>query len=472
MAVVTGNATAESGAGTTGTASTSSISGAPKLVVSKRVRRAPEVHDPQREYQFLYLDKHHVELPHVVKFSGGRSSGMLLLTLLANGILKSERGDVVVFNNTSSEHPQTYDFVRECKAATEQHGVPFFLVEFQTYEDARKGEWTRLQSYRLVNDEPWSENNPDGFHWRGEVFEEVMSWSGFVPNQFRRICTTNMKLGATRLFLRDWLACKASIPRQGHFGSTSRVDSEAMYARHQRNGGAVPEEIYIAKKRYGWSRPYVRPEQRYDEFSGAWAAINNTWLKGKAHGDLAVFGKGGVEYVALVGLRADEPARVGRVKERNNGPEASGYEGEHVYMPLVDMHVAASDVNTFWSRQNWGLSLPPDSGLSNCVYCFLKGGATLRKVHREMVAARNQDAPPGYGPLGGTPCDVVWWQRMEEEYGRDLVAEKRSIQSKLEHDFLGFFGAGSRFTYRVLAEGDEAELAKFDDRLLPCDCTD
>ena len=354
--MVTETTTAESGARTTRTASSTPISGAPKLVVSKRVRRTPEAHDPHREYQFLYLDKHHAELPHVVKFSGGRSSGMLLLTLLANGILKSERGDVVVFNNTASEHPRTYDFVRECKAATEQHGIPFFLVEFQTYEDARKGAWTRLPSYRLVNDEPWSEDNPDGFHWRGEVFEEVMSWSGFVPNQFRRICTTNMKLGATRLFLRDWLACKASIPRLGHFGSTSRIDSKAMYARHQRNGGEVPVEIYIAKKRYGWSRPYVRPEQRYNEFSGAWAAINNTWLKGKVQGGLAVFGKGGVEYVAFVGLRADEPARVGRVKERNSGPEASGYEGEHVYMPLVDMHVAALDVNTFWGRQRWGLS--------------------------------------------------------------------------------------------------------------------
>ena len=464
--------TSQPGARTTRPVSRALISDAPKLVVSKRTRRMPEAHDQDQEYQFHYLDEHHAELPHVVKFSGGRSSGMLLLTLLANGILKSERGDVVVFNNTSSEHPRTYDFVRECKAATEQHGIPFFLVEFQTYEDARKGEWTRLQSYRLVNDEPWSEGNPDGFQWRGEVFEEVMSWSGFVPNQFRRICTTNMKLGATRLFLRDWLACKASIPRLGHFGSTPRIDRKAMYARHRRNGGEVPENIYIAKKRYGWSRPYVRPEQQYEDFSGAWGQFDNAWLSGKAHGDLAVFGKGGVEYVAFVGLRADEPARVGRVKERNNGPEASGYEGEHVYMPLVDMHVAAVDVNAFWGRQEWDLTLPPDSGLSNCVYCFLKGGATLRKVQREMATANNRDAPPRYGPLDGTPCDVAWWQRMEEEYGRDLVAEERVIQSELEHDFLGFFGAGSRFTYRVLAEAEESELAEFDDSLLPCDCTD
>ena len=156
-----------------------SINGVPQLVVARRLRRAPEAHDPQREYQFRYMDKHHSELPHVVKFSGGRSSGMLLLTLLANGILKPERGDVVVFNNTSSEHPNTYEFVRECKAATEERGIPFFMVEFQTFEDARKGEWTRLPSYRLVNDEQWSDDNLDGFHWKGEVFEEVMSWSGF-----------------------------------------------------------------------------------------------------------------------------------------------------------------------------------------------------------------------------------------------------------------------------------------------------
>ena len=450
------------------------INGVPRLVVSRSLRRAPEAHDPGREYQFRYLDRHHSELPHVVKYSGGRSSGMLLLTLLENGILQPERGDVVVFNNTSSEHPHTYEFVRECKVATEQRGIPFFMVEFQTYEDARKGEWTRLPSYRLVSDVPWSDDdNETGFHWKGEVFEEVMSWSGFVPNQFRRICTTNMKLAATRLFLRDWLAAKESIPRQGHFGSSSRIDGEAMYARHRRNGGEVPEQIYIAKKRYGWSRPHFRPEQRYADFSSAWKPFENPWLAGKSQGDAAVFGKGGVEYVALVGLRADEPARVGRVKERNSGPEASGYEGEHVYMPLVDMHVAAADVNAFWDRQEWDLSLPPDSGLSNCVYCFLKGGATLRKVHSEMESARQQRGPSGYGPLEGTPCDVAWWERMEDDYGRDLVAEERVIQSsELAHDFLGFFGAGSRYTYRFLREADETELAEFDDSVLPCDCTD
>ena len=118
------------------------------------------------------------------------------------------------------------------------------------------------------------------------------------------------------------------------------------------------------------------------------------------------------------------------------------------------------------------LTLPPDSGLSNCVYCFLKGGATLRKVHREMEEAKEQDDLAGYGPIRGTPCDVSWWQRMEKDYGRNLVAEERIITSESGHDFLGFFGAGSTFSYKVLAEADDAALEAFDDSLLPCDCTD
>ena len=291
----------------------------PKLVVSRRLRRLPPAHDPTREYQFLYLDRHHSELPHVVKFSGGRSSGMLLFTLLENGILKGDRGDVIIFNNTSCEHPYTYDFVRNCKNASEQYGIPFFMVEFQTYEDARNGEWTRLPAYRLVNDAPWSEDNQSGFHWKGEIFEELMSWSGFVPNQFRRICTTNLKLEATRYFLRDWFACDDKIPHLGHFGSESRIDRRAMYARHVRNRGKVPEDIYITKRSYVWSRPHCRPEQRYADFSRIWRPIENTRLMGKKLGNKAVFGEGGVEYVAFVGLRGDEALRVGRVKGEKFG---------------------------------------------------------------------------------------------------------------------------------------------------------
>ena len=214
----TPNAGADDQISTTSMLTQQAFTAIPKLVVSNRLRKI-ERYDPSKQYEFRYRAKGHRNLPHMVKFSGGRSSGMLLFALLENKILDPARGDVIVFNNTSSEHPDTYRFARDCQEASSRYGVPFFWIEFQTYEDARNGEWTRIPSYRLVNEQPKSPNNPDGFHWRGEVFEELLSWSGYVPNQFSRICTQNMKLEATRLFLKDWLACKEAIPRLGHHAS-------------------------------------------------------------------------------------------------------------------------------------------------------------------------------------------------------------------------------------------------------------
>ena len=447
-----------------------SLHDVPRLVISKRLRTLPLPHDPAKEYQFRYRAKKHQNLPHVVKFSGGRSSGMLLFTLLENSILDPKRGDVIVFNNTSSEHPDTYRFTRDCQEASNRYGVPFFWVEFQTYEDARNGEWTRLPSYRLVNDRPKSPSNLEGFHWRGEVFEELLSWSGYVPNQFSRICTLHMKLEATRLFLKDWLACKQAIPRLGHYGNGSRVDMDVMYRRHRRNQGSVPEDIFQRKRAYALTRPHARPEQRYNDFSPAWRPFDNAALKSKTYGDKAWFGDGGVEYVAFVGLRGDEQLRVKRVEARNEGPAESGYAGEHVYMPLSDMAVAREDVNAFWNRQDWDLSLPKGGSLSNCVYCFLKGTTNLQGVHRRMEQEKRRETSE-FGSLVDTPSDVAWWTRIEKTYGRDLKAEKRDITGNPESNFLGFFGS-NRFSYEVLAQSDHSDLAEFSGTLLPCDCTE
>ena len=190
----------------------------PKLSISRKLQRSKH-YDPDKTYSFRYRSKDHQELPHVVKFSGGRSSGMLLFTLLENGFLKQERGDVVVFNNTSCEHPETYKFAAECKKRVEAAGIPFFFIQFQTYEDARQGEWRRISSYRLVNEHPFSETNPDGFQWRGEAFEEMLSNKAYLPNQFTRVCTLSLKLEITRQFLRDWFASKKKHPAFGTWAS-------------------------------------------------------------------------------------------------------------------------------------------------------------------------------------------------------------------------------------------------------------
>lgn len=440
------------------------IRSVPKLAVSSRLRRPARKHDPDAEYKFRYRAKKHSFLPHVVKFSGGRSSGMLLFTLLENRLLDPDRGDVIVFNNTSAEHPDTYRFVRDCMQISRHYGVPFFHVEFQTYEDARQGEWVRLPTYRLVENQPKSATNENGFHWRGEVYEELLSWTGYVPNQFNRTCTKHLKLDVTRSFLKDWLASKPTIPRLGHYGNASRIDTEVNFRRHRQNQGGVPKDIYLRKRAYCWSRPYFRPEQRYEHFFPEWKPFENSALKGKTFGEKAWFGKKGVEYVSFIGLRSDEPHRIQRVEERDES--TAGYEGEHVYMPLGDMAVTRRDVNEFWERQNWDLALPKDTSLSNCVYCFLKGAANLDAIHTRMDAEAKAEAP-GFGSLANTPCDLQWWMRIEAEYGRDLKAERRKIRGDARH--IGFFGTHP-FAYGDLATG--RDLSALSETMLPCDCTE
>ena len=445
----------------------------PKLAISAKTNRQKGF-DPSRTYSFRYRAKRHPELPHVVKFSGGRSSGMLLFTLLENGFLKRERGDVVVFNNTSCEHPATYQFVAECKRRVEsEYGIPFFLVQFQTYEDARQGEWRRLATYRLVNDRPHSDRNPDGFLWRGEVFEEMLSLKAYVPSQFRRVCTASLKLEVTRMFLRDWFASKERIPRLGHGLDDSQVDVDQMHARHLRSGGGVPKGILLRKREYVLSRPTGRDEQYYRDFSDPADTFVNPHLQNKVFGQKAWFGERGIEYVAFIGLRGDEGLRVARVEARSSDIHANaGYEGEHVYMPLTKMHVDREDVNQFWDQQDWGLKLAPNGALSNCVYCFLKGLGNLEQVHKEMEARKKRKVR-GFGSTIDTPCDLDWWSRMEREYGRNLKEEERARSNPDSRDFIGFFGASNDFSYDILATSKSgADLSPFADTVLPCDCTE
>ena len=445
----------------------------PRLTISRELEEV-KPYDSNKTYSFRYRSKHHTQLPHVVKFSGGRSSGLLLFTLLENGFLDQQRGDVVVFNNTSCEHPETYRFVAECKARVETAGIPFFLIQYQTYEDARQGEWRRLPSYRLVNEHPFSENNPDGFQWRGEVFEEMISSKAYLPNKFSRVCTHSLKLETTRQFIRDWFASKKSIPHQGHGLEQSLLDEDTLYRQHLRNGGSVPKEILMAKRRYVIGRPTSRPKQAYKDFSPPATSFKNETLKGKVFGQKAWFGDGGIEYVAFIGLRGDEQLRVTRVETRSSNPHANvGYEGEQVYMPLATMNIGKDNVNSFWDQQDWDLDLPRDGSLSNCVYCFLKGVNNLAKIHTTMEAQKNTEKE-GFGSIIGTPSDISWWANKEREYGRDLETENRERTSPDSPDFIGFFGATSGFSYDFLAANanNNDALEHFTSTILPCDCTE
>ena len=223
-----------------------------------------------------------------------------------------------------------------------------------------------------------------------------------------------------------------------------------MHRLHLKNGGATPKEILEEKRRYLLTRPINRPAQKYQDFSSP----TPTERKPKPH-----------QYIAMIGLRADEQTRVRRIFERtSNANEAVDYEGEHAYMPLEDIGIQREDVNKFWQQQPFDLELPASGILSNCVYCFLKGTGNIIAARAHIE--KEQD------DIAGTPSDIAWWKRLEETYGRDNLREGRTIRNPETGQFVGFFGTGSKNSYASLAKADTSNAEPHPAQLLPCDCTE
>ena len=373
-------------------------------------------------------------MPQIVKVSGGRSSGMMLLRLLETGTLDPSRGDVAIFTNTSAEHSATYTFLSRLKTVAEERGLPFFWLEFCTYEDAVRGEWTRRNAYRLVNDRPAGPDNPDGYHHHGEVFEEMLSSECATPSMQKRFCTRTLKVAPSNAFLVDWFGVKDGPKRLGHFGSESRLTDDAILDRHEKNRGRTPRDIFLAKKRYVRERSLVRPAQRFADFS----AVPRLW---RPPVPKKLFGPRAVPFISNLGLRADEAHRVEKTehrisRKRGSRSQAWGDQppGEAICAPLVEARVNRDAVSAFWKMQPFDLELPADGRYGNCVFCMMKGRIQLTELARECPA----------GTVG--PESIDWWIEMEAKYGRDLIAEQRKIEQENVTHF-GFFGPATGPVY-------------------------
>jgi len=82
---------------------------------------------------------------------------------------------------------------------------------------------------------------------------------------------------------------------------------------------------------------------------------------------------GWTEWDNCVGLRADEPRRVARMK--------GDRKSETVVMPMAEAGHTIEDVTRFWESQDFDLELPGGTNhFGNCVGCFLKGRNRLQKI--------------------------------------------------------------------------------------------
>lgn len=423
----------------------------------------------KERFAIQYRDSHHSDIPHIVKFSGGRSSGMMLLKLLEDEILKPARGDVVIFNNTSAEHPKTYEFVKKCKDVCErEYGVPFFIIEHCTYEDAYQGDYIRMSTFRIANSEPYSEKNLNGYRWRGEIYEELLSWNGVLPSIFQRTCTIALKLTTTRNFLKDWFLNLPTTKRRGHYGDSSRIDQDALFRRHMKNRGEVPKKIFLEKKKFLLSQVHCRESQHYNDYSSVFEPFKNEIIQSKIDGDFIKFGYDDVQYIGLVGLRADEKHRVEKVLLRSaSSRDDNQYSGEHVYAPLYEANCTVDNVIHFWKNQDWDLELDPKAQLSNCTFCFLKGAENLKSINAHFQEKNDPQ-------LVDSPCDLNWWVKIEEKYAKDFVAEGKETRKHVPDNLIGFFGAKSGYFYKYIASNkqDSRIDADYPAGYIPCDCTE
>lgn len=111
------------------------------------------------------------------------------------------------------------------------------------------------------------------------------------------------------------------------------------------------------------------------------------------------------EYVTMVGIRADEPRRVAKMRGNK----------DIKLTPLADAGVTESMVWEFWNTQSFDLELPKVSGASNCDLCFLKGGGIIM------------------GLIAQKPERAIWWAEMEEKIGGTFRSDRPSYKQMMQY---------------------------------------
>lgn len=122
--------------------------------------------------------------------------------------------------------------------------------------------------------------------------------------------------------------------------------------------------------------------------------------------------EGWTEWDSMLGMRADEPVRVAKIRAVPIMKESPGVER---CVPLADAGITRSHVRDFWRDQHFDLALPIDyDGTTidgNCDGCFLKS-----PYQRVSSMQRN-------------PLMPVWWIRMEDLTGRTFTKDGYTYRS-------------------------------------------
>lgn len=156
--------------------------------------------------------------------------------------------------------------------------------------------------------------------------------------------------------------------------------------------------------------------------------------------------RGWEDWVSCVGLRADEPRRVARLRARKGGETPD----EEAIAPLADAGVDVAEVGRFWSESPFDLALPNMNGRTmhgNCDLCFLKGAGQVLALIREK------------------PSRALWW-----------IEQEKRIESQAKYKGDGARFRNDRPSYQQMYDMamNHGELFPFDeDESIQCiGCTD
>lgn len=131
------------------------------------------------------------------------------------------------------------------------------------------------------------------------------------------------------------------------------------------------------------------------------------------------------EWTNIIGLRADEPRRLARMRAKEDDSIA----------PMAAAGIGVADVKAFWDGYKFDLRIP--STHSNCDLCFLKGAELVVSLIREK------------------PERAEWWMAQERKIGARFSSDRPTYVQMHKH----------------VAAHDEL-FAFGDEAFADCSCTD
>lgn len=131
--------------------------------------------------------------------------------------------------------------------------------------------------------------------------------------------------------------------------------------------------------------------------------------------------RGYEHWTNVVGIRADEPRRVARMRA------GEGKDRWDIALPLAEAGVTESDVLLFWKKQPFDLQLRTWEG--NCDLCFLKGVDKRKRV------------------IEDNPKSAEWWAEQEKNVGGTFRNDTPSYSALI---------TANRDQLRMFADGADA----------------